>query len=378
MKSIMLYNASWSSFGGGEKYLCAAADELSRDESLDVRMLMDDPGITRERLRTYFNLPLERARLETCTRSEVGHRLRSTDACIIMSNFVPFGRPAPVTVYVLQIPYPPLTARMIAADAASGRFREAAKNVLRRRLMSDARRSQGVIVYSRFVAGVLAANHGVNATVIHPPIDDFASTGPKTHSILSVGRFFVGPYNDKRYDILIDAFKHLCDRNLNQDFTYWIVGSASDDPATGAHIDSLRARAAGYPITFVVNASYDSVRTMYGRASIFWHAAGFGVDERARPDRAEHFGMSTVEAMSAACVPVVVRKGGQKEIVSHAESGYLWESPEELIEHTAALIASPERLRAVQPRARERSLAYDRSHFSDSLRTFIRGLGLIA
>jgi glycosyltransferase involved in cell wall biosynthesis len=378
MKTVSLYNASWSSFGGGEKYLCVVADELARDPGLDVRLLMDAPGITRERLRTYFNLPLERVHLEPCPRSAVRARLRATDACVIMTNFLPFGRPAPVTAYVLQIPYPPITPGTIAADVALFRIREAGKNALRLRLLADARRSQGVITYSHFVAQALRDHHGVHSTVLHPPIDDFASSEPKERAILSVGRFFRGPYNNKRYDVLIDAFKRLCDRRLDAGYEYWIAGSAADDDATRVVIDSLRDRAAGYPVTFSVNAPYAAIRSLYGRATVFWHAAGFGADERRQPERTEHFGMSTVEAMSASCIPVVVNRGGQKEIVSHGESGYLWETQEDLVGITASLIASPEQVRTMQPRARERSRLFDRSHFSDALRSFTRGLGLTA
>ena len=378
MKTVSLYNASWSSFGGGEKYLCVVADELAREHTMDVRLLMDTPGITRERLRTYFNLPLERVHLEPCPRSAVRGRLRAADACIVMTNFIPYGCPAPTTAYVLQIPYPPITAGTIASNLAGLNIREGGKNLLRLRLMRDARHAQGVITYSRFVADALRENHGVRAAVLHPPIDDFASGEPKARAILSVGRFFRGPYNNKRYDVLIDAFRHLCDRNLNDGYEYWIAGSASDDDATRALVDSLRERATDYPVVFSVNAPYDAIRSLYGRASIFWHAAGFGADERTQPERTEHFGMSTVEAMSASCVPVVINKGGQKEIVSHGESGYLWESQEELVDLTASLIASPERMRALQPRARERSRLFDRTHFSDALRSFIRGLGLTA
>ncbi|MBP1678459.1 MAG: hypothetical protein H6Q29_370 [Bacteroidetes bacterium] len=378
MKRVALYNASWSSFGGGEKYLCVVADELSRHVALDVRLLMDAPGITRERIRAYFNLPMERVHLEPCPRSAVRARLRSSDACFIMSNFLPYGCPAPTTAYVLQIPYPPITGGTLAANLASLNVREAGKNVLRLRLLRDARRAQGVITYSRFVADTLHAHHALTATVLHPPIDDFASVEQKARAILSVGRFFRGPYNNKRYDILIDAFKQLCDRRLDDGYEYWIAGSAADDETTRSFLESLGERAAGYPIVFSVNAPYDTIRSLYARASIFWHAAGFGANELTHPERTEHFGMSTVEAMSASCVPVVVRKGGQKEIVSHGESGYLWETQQELVEYTASLIASPERLRALQPRARERSRIFDRSHFSDALRSFIRGIGLIA
>jgi hypothetical protein len=47
-------------------------------------------------------------------------------------------------------------------------------------------------------------------------------------------------------------------------------------------------------------------------------------------------GMPTVKTMPAGCVSVVVNKVGQKEIVSHGKSGYLWNMLNELIEDTAS------------------------------------------
>ncbi|MBU4190339.1 MAG: glycosyltransferase, partial [Candidatus Thermoplasmatota archaeon] len=61
-------------------------------------------------------------------------------------------------------------------------------------------------------------------------------------------------------------------------------------------------------------------------------AAGFGVDEEKEPEKVEHFGITTVEAAAAGCVPVVIRKGGQPEIVKEGINGLLWEKEEELIE----------------------------------------------
>ena len=38
----------------------------------------------------------------------------------------------------------------------------------------------------------------------------------------------------------------------------------------------------------------------------------------------EHFGITTVEAMAAGCVPVVIDKADQREIVRHVTDGYRW------------------------------------------------------
>ena len=53
----------------------------------------------------------------------------------------------------------------------------------------------------------------------------------------------------------------------------------------------------------------------YKLAKIYWHASGFGEDLETHPEKAEHFGITTVEAMINGLVPIVIDAGGQKEIV---------------------------------------------------------------
>jgi glycosyltransferase involved in cell wall biosynthesis len=210
--------------------------------------------------------------------------------------------------------------------------------------------------------------HDIPTTIVEPAIDDFLIEGtPKERVILSVGRFFRGLYNDKRYDILVEAFKKLHARLPNTTWQYRLVGSYGEDKASRRYLDELRASASGLPIYFHINSPFEDLKRHYNEATLFWHAAGFGVDENKNPERAEHFGMSTIEAMSARCVPVVINRGGQKEIVSHGESGYLWDSVDELVECSLKLIADPANLAATRTKARERFRDFDSEHFSKKL-----------
>src|SRR5690606_18610000 len=83
------------------------------------------------------------------------------------------------------------------------------------------------------------------------------------------------------------------------------------------------------------------LRDLYARASIFWHAAGLGEDPERHPDRYEHFGITTVEAMSAGAVPVVIDAAGQVEIVDQGVNGYRFATLDGLVAHTERLIADP-------------------------------------
>ncbi len=85
----------------------------------------------------------------------------------------------------------------------------------------------------------------------------------------------------------------------------------------------------------------------------------------------EHFGIVTVEAMSAGCVPVVIRRGGQGEIVEHGVSGFLWNTLDELESYTARLIADPDLCARMSAAARARSSRFDRKAFIGSFRTIL-------
>ncbi len=77
----------------------------------------------------------------------------------------------------------------------------------------------------------------------------------------------------------------------------------------------------------------------------------------------EHFGISTVEAMAAGCVPVVINKGGQREVVQHGVNGFLWDTLKELKEYTG-ILARDDRTRArMSEAARARAAFFSREEF---------------
>ena len=79
---------------------------------------------------------------------------------------------------------------------------------------------------------------------------------------------------------------------------------------------------------------------MFKKARIYWHAAGFDEDLKTHPERAEHFGLTTLEAMAASCVPFAFAGGGQKDIITDGYNGFLWNSKEILAEKTHELLSN--------------------------------------
>jgi len=371
MKTVTLYDASWPVLGGGEKYLCAIADVLARTGAYRPLLLLDTQSVTLGDLRRYFNVPLDNVASVTCTRRDVPRLLGTGDCAIVESNVRPFGLQARTNLKIVQMPLPAYTVARAVRCVGRGDIREAARRIAQQMLLREARKADLVLVYSQFVRTALRKTHALDARVLYPPIDDIAAPVIKENLILSVGRVFRGLYNDKRYDVLIEAFRALRERLPNTAWEYRIVGSCGSDRASRQHLTELQKAAEGHPVYFHLNASYQDLCRYYNRATLFWHAAGYGVNEAEHPENTEHFGMSTVEAMSAGCIPLVIDRGGQKEIVSHGKSGYLWNTVDDLVATTADLIAHPERHGTLREEARKRFLDFDRTRFAAELLTLV-------
>jgi glycosyltransferase involved in cell wall biosynthesis len=203
--------------------------------------------------------------------------------------------------------------------------------------------------------------------ILYPPIDvESFKPGKKENLILSVARFD-SPSHAKRQDVLIEAFTKL--HQVNQDYKLVLAGGVMGEGGE-SYLNSLKKQANGLPVSFVVNSDFGQLKKLYAKAKIFWHAAGYGIDERLEPEKVEHFGMTTVEAMAAGVVPVVIDKGGQREIIT-GDTGYLCESVDEIVASTLSLLNSPEKLRLMSENTIKRSSEFSSDRFNKEVREII-------
>ncbi len=233
-----------------------------------------------------------------------------------------------------------------------------------------------VICQSEYVRKWVRRYWDRNSLVVHPPVDvpeDDPDLEQKDRIILSVGRFFVSGHS-KRQDVMVRVFRELCDEGLSG-WELHLVGSLQRSNRKDVrYLERVKKLAAGYPVRIHVDASLSEVCALYRRASIYWHAAGYGVDEDRRPIDVEHFGMTTAEAMGYGAVPIVIGRGGQVEIVRDGISGYLWRDIEELKARTLALIEHPERMRRMAQAARAASGSFSRAEFKSRMVEALRPL----
>ena len=201
-------------------------------------------------------------------------------------------------------------------------------------------RYQQKVAISQFSKEWAKRRWGIECAVIYPPVETNFGVEEKANVILSVGRFATQGHSKKQLEML-GAFQALTDELGG--WEYFSVGGVEDSAAGRAYLAEATA-AARERAHVEPNIGRDHLTKLYQRSKVFWHAAGFGEDDEHHPERSEHFGIATVEAMAAGCVPIVINKGGQREIVEHGVSGFLWNSLEELKLYTLQ-IARDEKLR---------------------------------
>ena len=159
----------------------------------------------------------------------------------------------------------------------------------------------------------------------HPVLPITYKNEKKENAILACSRI----EKTKKLEALITAFKK--SEYLSQNYKLWIAGNKDkDDPA---YCETLQKLAKGSNITFYISVKHEELTELYNKATFFWHSKGFEVNEETEPENLEHFGMTTVEAMSAGCIPIVINKGGQPEIVTEG-TGFCWNTLDELIKQT--------------------------------------------
>jgi glycosyltransferase involved in cell wall biosynthesis len=344
--------------GGGERYTFALAEHLGRGHHVElltagadrVPALASSLGYDLSRVqlrpRTGYISPYEKA---------AGSRRYDLFVCVSNHAVPPVASLGKRALLVVQFPFP----------ARSGDW-------LRSGLLGPLmlRSYHLAVVYSEYVAKWLRLRspRPIETRVLAPPVEPIGAdpNAPRENIILAVGRFFEGEHS-KRHEVMVEAFRGLVDGGL-RGWELHLAGSVRPEPEHQAYLARIRAIAHGYPIVIHTDMAQADLLALYRRASVFWHATGYGTDGNAHPEAMEHFGIVTVEAMSAGCVPIVIARGGQPELVRHGVSGFLWSDLRELEALTLQYVASDEAVkRAYRVEAIRASLQYSPPNFQARL-----------
>jgi glycosyltransferase involved in cell wall biosynthesis len=234
-------------------------------------------------------------------------------------------------------------------------------------------RVKKIFCNSNFTKSFIDRKFNINSNVLYPPVDlHVIKNIKKENTILHVGRFDVDSResNYKKQDVMINVFKKMVDSGLKNWNFKLIIGLRDENKEK---LNTIKEMSEGYPIELLVNIPNYKLWENYSRAKIYWHATGYGEDLKKYPEKAEHFGITTVEAMGSGCVPVVFDAGGQREIIEDKKSGYLCKTIEDFISNTDILIGDENLLRQMSVNSVERSKIFTGDRFCNELKKIIYG-----
>jgi glycosyltransferase involved in cell wall biosynthesis len=377
---ISIYNEPAGSGIGGAEFVSALLSEaFAKDHQVDL--FHRSPSLTAEKLAANSNTNLENVQLRyvDLPDAQISHRnplsyyqksqrmlaelSESYDIFVpIMHGVPPFSHAKKSALIVL---FPTPTAPYIrpegGVDVKLAR-KHPAKYVFQSWLWKKRMETYQIkTAISEFSSDWARKRWGIDCKVIYPPVNTAFDDIAKEKIILSVGRFAIeGEGHTKKQEEMLTTYRQMNgERPL--EWKYFCVGGLPATPEHQAFFDRLSVL--GSDAHLKANIDWNELKSLYERASIFWHAAGYGEDQNTRPIFVEHFGISTVEAMAAGCVPVVINKGGQREIVEHGVNGFLWETLDELRDYTA-LLMNDDGLRAKMAQAaRKRAQMFSREKF---------------
>jgi len=228
---------------------------------------------------------------------------------------------------------------------------------------------------SRFSQEWTSRRWGIDCEIVYPPADAYFRPGEKKNVVLSVGRFTATGHSKKQLEMMaaFGDLHHSTDCSLE----YFSVGGVSDADDDFEYFQRVGCAALKCGGKVIANVDRRGLRRLYERARVFWHAAGYGeIDER--PELTEHFGIATVEAMAAGCVPIVINKGGQPEIVQHGINGFLWNTLDELKEYTSLVLHDHGLYAKMAEAARARAANFSREQFLNRFRAVLQAKNSLA
>lgn len=235
------------------------------------------------------------------------------------------------------------------------------------------KRINKVICNSYYTKKFIDKTFNINSVVLYPPVlvnKEDVKNFKKEKIILTVGRYQEnasgGTY--KKHEILIDIFKNFIKDREAKDFKMIIVATFPREE----NYKKLLNLTCGLPIQIFKDLNAKELTSIYAKSMIYWHASGFNENLEKNPHLAEHFGMTTVEAMSYGCVPVAINAGGQKEIVDDSRNGYLWNSTNECLLKTLDLIKNKRLFKNFSKFAFEKSKLFSREKFVENLNLIIK------
>ncbi|MEM0458971.1 MAG: glycosyltransferase family 4 protein [Thermofilaceae archaeon] len=261
------------------------------------------------------------------------------------------GTNVPLTTDISYIHYP----AVFGTVKSSSLYWKLYNWLVARKAWSMTRSPKLVLTNSSWTAELIKETYGLNAEVLHPPVDvDYYiyDGRVKEKTIVTVSR------------LTPEKNLHLLPRLASKlpDYGWYLVGSTGEakleryfSSKLFKAIQNEKRRSQAQNFHVLTDAPRKELRELLRRAMFYVH-----------PPFPEHFGIAVVEAMSAGAVPIVYRDGGAwVDVVSDIsqELGYM--KPGEIPAIIRSLENNPGKLAELRGRAVRKSMVYRREVFRE-------------
>lgn len=315
----------------------------------DVRVHVAPPRYAR----LLRGLPTPGALLETCLTMRLARSLderQRYDVLLGTQNEADFGRRGITYVHHpwVYLPRPGDEMRWYhRIPGALAAYRGICQRVSRG--SNEGLRRNLSLANSSFIAGRIRAAHGIDATVVFPPvISEFpeCSWADRADAVVALGRL----NGSKRWEMAVAVVDEL--RRRGHDLALKLIGHEDDREYQGR----LEALAASRPwFRILTNLSRDELE-----AEVVHHRYGIHTMEN------EHFGMAPAELLRAGCVLFAHNSGGPVEIVG-GERRLLFEDMEDAADAIERVLTDPQEAAALRECLAARRALFTTEAFCDTI-----------
>jgi glycosyltransferase involved in cell wall biosynthesis len=394
MKKVAIFNPFLSTKGGGERSSLSFASVLSQMDGVQVSVLSYGKSDKKE-LERYFSLDLSKVKIiEVDLSSKFIHFVQRSKLPNGIKCFVTDYKTAKVFrsysydvfinhCYMSNLPnigkkgyYLCMFPQELIKKSPGNPLKFIYWWALGFAYKTFIFKGANIISISNYTQSYVTKFWNRESTLLYSPCDNMndPKVTEKKNIILSVGRFFEireGSHN-KRQDVLLEGFKKLTDLH-EKGWELHFIGSVAKDIGALEYIIELMKSASGFPVVFHFDAPHADVKRLFNEAKIYWHATGYGTKLSNHPEMQEHFGITTVEAMSAGAVPVVIARAGQLDTVENSVSGYHWGTLDELVDLTGKVAKlTPAAYKTLSDASKKRAALFSQSAFCKAVESYFK------
>lgn len=318
-KTVGLYTPYLDVMGGGEKHVLSILKAFD-DAGYNVVIFWDIDVSTeiKEKLKLIFHNLRFDTDLKKMSLMEKARKLSPLDWLLYVTDGSYFFSPAKNTAVFCMVPEKKLYSMspLNALKTANALF----------------------IANSHFTAEWLH-RWGISSQVVYPYVsDELFIREPRIRkpTVLSVGRFFQHLHAKRQQD-LIRTFLRF--RLRHSEYSLVLAGGVKQEDMP--YVEDLKKEFPQPFIHFKTNILFSELRELYKESMMYWHFTGFGTNPSTHPEQVEHLGMTPLEAMASRTIPFCFNAGGPRELIENGKNGFLFNSPEELLQQTSYFLNTP-------------------------------------